>query len=113
MGQACIMQSKSELVRKRKSMNGSDEESQNRGEFIGFWSPMLSGILSIIPEAPQTHNEAILQLLQLGMDTNLGLGLIVDHRTALWMRNICIRLNKKSEKKTTIGPDSDWSSMDQ
>lgn len=38
--------------------------------------------LTLSHQAPQTYNEAILPLLQLGPD-NLGLGLIVDHRTAL------------------------------
>lgn len=46
-------------------------------------------------QAPQTHNETILQLLQLGPD-NLGLGLIVDHRTALRMRKDSVRKHDQS-----------------
>lgn len=46
--------------------------------------------MSLSHQAPQMHNEAILLLLQLGPD-NLGLVLIVYHRTVLQMRKDFVR----------------------
>ncbi len=60
-----------------------------------LWTEVTGKDQSLHRLSHQTHNEAILPLLQLGPD-NLGLGLIVAHRTAVRMRRDSVRKHDQS-----------------